>query len=283
VASKGGYMSRIRHTSAGGAITLITLGGLAAAIAAVTLAGCAGSASSGSPPTSSAGATPTGSATPPSPQDTFAVALKDDKRALDQGVLSYRAPGPLKTGQTYELAVTVTDIGKHTQVAILSAQQVSQETGLVIFPKDVPTGGIVGLRIATCIDLTCVKITDERQAIASKGDSAEWEWDITAHAPGAAMINLTAATYAGASRTVLREEIVPIKLRVRATAAFTHSKAARAHHREVTAATGFVNTTAGLITTISGAVVAIAGAATWVASRVRRKSRKKQKQDAPPA
>jgi hypothetical protein len=246
---------------------------LAAALSGVlgVLAGCS----------SSPGGS-TGVPTSAAPQADFAARLQADDKALDQGQLSYVRPGTLTTGTPAELRVTVQDIGLHPG-HLLTIRDASSITGQVIYPRDVPTGGIVGLQITTCGNLACQAQNDARQAIVGKGSVASWEWLLTPRNAGAALVVIRASTYDGNSSTVLREEIVDIRLTTKASPALRHHRQAQHRSHEITATKNFIDTAAGLITTIGGAVVVVAGGVTWVLARRQKKKKKKKKTTQKPA
>lgn len=225
---------------------------------------------------------PGGSTGPPTsapPQANFAARLQADDKALDQGQLSYVRPGTLMTGAPAELRVTVQDIGLHPG-HLLTIRDASSTTGQVIYPRDVPTGGIVGLQITTCGNLACQAQSDTRQAIVGKGTGASWEWRLTPRNPGPALVVIRASTYDGNSSTVLREEIVNIRLTTKASPALRHHRQAQHRSHEITATKNFIDTAAGLITTIGGAVVVVAGGITWVLARRKKKKKKRKKKPA---
>jgi hypothetical protein len=193
---------------------------------------------------------------PPSPQDLLQQHLTQDERALDKGALTYPALPILKPDQLITLTVTVTDLGKHPGGS-MTAQAYSQVSGLIVYPGDVPTGGIVGLHL-TCTNVHCQALSNTRQAIVGLGTSRSWSWDLTPLQPGPASVVITAATYDGITSTVLDQEIIPVSLKVEKGPWWT------ALDGWWHAMTNFATTTAGLITTIGGAVAVIAGGAEWV-------------------
>jgi hypothetical protein len=251
---------------------------LAAAVTGILLtmlaAGCGhgSSSSSGTGVQSSSSGTgqtsnPARSASPGgtlSGQQLFTTRLADDRKALDRGVLSYSPLGRPKTGATVQFEVSVTDTGKGPQLVRLTSFG-----GMTVDQQDVPTGGVVGVQIVTCDDLTCDSMSDLRQPVLSKGQQAIWLWNVTAGTPGPALIMLRADTYDENSGLTLSTEYVTIKASVVATSAYT----AQQHHKKIlgiaTSATGVIVT----IGSVAGAIVAVGGIVGWVINR--RKSKAK--------
>jgi hypothetical protein len=194
----------------------------------VLVAACGSSGSTGN---GTGEATPT----PPTPpaaanengQVFLATRLRADYSELDRGVLAYSPLKTLKTGQFTEFDAWVTDIGKHAPAQTSSVSEVSGLSGLTVYPRDVPTGGILTLQV-TCVNLTCQSLTvpSPRQAVVVIGQPVEWEWSVTANKPGAAVISLTADTYDEGTDTVLGQEAVQINLTVQATQAYKNRLAA---------------------------------------------------------
>lgn len=249
---------------------------VAAAVTGILLsmlaAGCSSSSSSSgigvqtSNPTSSA--SPGGTI---SSQQLFTTRLADDRKALDRGVLSYSPLGRPKTGATVQFEVSVTDTGKGPQLVRLTSF-----SGMTVDQQDVPTGGVVGVQIVTCEDLTCDSMSDLRQPVLAKGQQASWLWNITAGTPGPAVIMLRADTYDENSGLTLSTEYVTIKANVVATSAYT----AQQHHKKVL---GIATSVTGAIVTIgsvAGAIVAVGGIVGWAINR-RQSNRRKSKAKAP--
>jgi hypothetical protein len=252
---------------------------VAAAVTGILLtmlaAGCGSSSNSsgsGVQSSSSSGSgvqtsNPTSSASPGGPisgQQLFTTRLADDRKALDRGVLSYSPLGRPKTGATVQFEVSVTDTGKGPQLVRLTSFG-----GMTVDQQDVPTGGVVGVQIVTCDDLTCDSMSDLRQPVLAKGQQAIWLWNITAGTPGPALIMLRADTYDENSGLALSTEYVTIKANVVATSAYT----AQEHHKKIL---GIATSVTGAIVTIgsvAGAIVAVGGIVGWAISR--RKSNKR--------
>jgi hypothetical protein len=199
--------------------------------------------------------------------------LSADEQALDKGILTYAPLPALKADLPVVLTVTVTDLGKHPS-SFLTAQEYSQATGMVVYPGDVPTGGIVGLRLTCTANVYCQELSSTRQAVVGLMASQTWSWDLTALQPGPTSVVITAATYDGTTDIVLNEEIIPVRLTVEtgpwwaAVYSFWHTM------------TSFALTTAGLITAIGGAGAVIAGCIGWAR---RRRTRTAQTQSGPKA
>ena len=91
---------------------------------------------------------------------------------------------------------------------------------MIVASDDVPTGGIVGIQIATCFNLTCDSMSSPKQPVLQQGMQATWLWQITAGTPGPAQIMLRVDTYDQGSGQTLAEEFVSVNGSVAATAAF---------------------------------------------------------------
>jgi hypothetical protein len=193
----------------------------------------------------------------PTPQDLLQQRLTQDERALDKGVLTYPALPTLKTNMPITLTVTVTDLGKHPG-GWMPAQEYSIETGMIVYPGNVPTGGIVGLHLTCTTNVYCQALSSARQAIIGLDTSRMWSWDLTPLRPGPTSVVITATTYEETTDIVLDEEIIPIGLKVEESPWW----AALDDWWHTT--TNFVTTTAGMITTIGGAVAIIVGGARWL-------------------
>jgi hypothetical protein len=167
----------------------------------LTLSACGGAPSSGS----------AGQAQPPLSQRLFRVRLLADDKALDRGMLKYQAPRSLATGAGAVLTVQVTDLGRHAGSSALPRYR-----GWVVYPDDVPTGAILGVR-ASCRDLACAADSATRQSVLVPGESVGWSWQLSAQAPGTAHIWLVATTYDQNSNISLHET-QPIEITVVVTA-----------------------------------------------------------------
>jgi hypothetical protein len=204
----------------------------------------------------------------PVAQDLFQQHIIQDERALDKGVLTYPALPTLKAGLPAMLSVTVTDLGEHPGGSVTN-QYYSQNTDMVVYPRNVPTGGIVALHLTCVASVYCQALSSTRQAIIGFSASKTWDWDLTPLQAGSTSVTITATTYDGDTTTVLDEEIIPIRLTVEEGPWWA----------EVDdwwhAITRFTNTTAGLITTVGGAVAVVAGGAGWMR---RKRARKDQSQ-----
>jgi hypothetical protein len=208
-----------------------------------------------------------GIANPPSLQQLLQRDIKRDQEALDKGALTYHRPGRLYPNKPFTLRVTVTDIGKHP-TGVWSAAYLSYTLGLVVYPGDVPTGGIVSLSATLCANLRCNSLdAGPTQAIVGLGSSASWSWQLVPEQPGKASITLAASIYDGYSNITLSEEIIPISFGISAESDFH-----RSYSHEISKATGFINSVAGLVTSIGGAIALIAGG---IASIIRWKRSRK--------
>lgn len=144
----------------------------------------------------------------------------------------------------------VTDVGRHAETAALPSYR-----GWVVYPDDVPTGGILGVRV-TCTDVACAAQSTTRQPVLTQGESVTWFWQLSAQAPGTAHIWLVATTYDQNSNISLHETS-PIEITVQVTATPGYW------------ATKIGNFTKGLIGLVGfGALVTAAG---WIWRRLRKK------------
>jgi hypothetical protein len=165
-------------------------------------------------------------------------------------MLKYQAPRLLATGAEADLTVQVTDLGRRAETAALPSYH-----GWVVYPDDVPTGGILGVR-ATCSDLACAAQSTTRQSVLAPGETVGWSWQLSAQAPGTAHIWLVATTYDQNSNISLHETN-PIEITVVVTATPGYW------------ATKIGDWTKGLIGLVGfGALVTAAG---WIWRRLRKK------------
>jgi predicted RNA-binding protein with TRAM domain len=190
--------------------------------------------------------------------------LKRDVQAFDRGVLAYSPIASLKTGTSTTFDVTVTDVGRSAQEAT-----VTEVNGKVVYQQDVPTGGIVGIQIARCQNLTCDSESSATQPVLSPGDKATWSWQITAGRPGPAEIKLRVDTYDQGSRQTLSEEIVPVAAKVVPTAAWNQQQS----HKKISNATKSGVNLVVTLGSLAGAIVAIATIVGWLVNRGRRRKR----------
>lgn len=147
----------------------------------------------------------------PVSQRLFRVRLLADDKALDRGMLRYQAPRSLATGAGAVLTVQVTDLGRHAE-----SSAPPRYRGWVVYPDDVPTGAILGVR-ASCSDVACAAQSATRQSVLVPGESAGWSWQLSARAPGTAHVWLVATTYDQNSNISLHE-MQPIEITVVVTA-----------------------------------------------------------------
>ena len=217
------------------------------------------------------------SADPGPGQDIYAARLRQDEQSLDRGVLAYSPIGSLKTAAITQFEVVVTDVGRGRPTA-----QLATYNGMTIYQQDVPTGGIVGIQIVGCENLTCQQQSSARQPVLVRGDSAVWIWQITAGMPGPAKITLRVDTYDQGSAQTLHEEIFPVNAEVTPSPAYNHEQ----RHQAITS---MAKSIAGDIVTIGSvatAILAIGGVVGWVVAdrRSQRKTnrRKKGKNGRPP-
>jgi hypothetical protein len=215
-----------------------------------------------------------GSGAPPNPQVLLQQQLSASEKALDRGVLTYPVIPALPTNTPFMLTVTVTDVGKHPP-GHMAARAFSEESGLVVYGRNVPTGGILNLSLTCPSTLYCQAIGDARQAIAGTGSSGSWSWNITPLRSGATSAVMTAMTYDGTSNVILAEEDIPVTLEIQ-EGAWSASL-----DTWWGTTTTFVTTTAGQITALGGAATVIAGGVAWVRRRRAKKAENPAKQATP--
>lgn len=223
----------------------------------ILLAGCGGAPETTSPPNSGSHA--------PSQQDLYRAELAKDYQSLDRGVLSYSQLGSPKTAVTTQFEVTVTDVGRGPQLT-----RVTESGGMNVYQQDVPTGGIVGVQIVKCSNLTCSSESDLRQPVLDEGQAASWWWSVTAGTPGPASITLRADTYDQGSTQSLSEEIINVNVQVVSTPAFSHQQT----HKKIVNTTKSVVSDVETIGSIAGAIVAVGGIVGWLATRRRNRNGK---------
>jgi hypothetical protein len=215
-----------------------------------------------------------GSPAPPAQQQLYTATLLKDYESLDRGVLSYSPIGSLKTAATAQFEVTVTDTGKGPQLARLA-----DFNGMTVYQQDVPTGGIVGVQIVTCGNLTCASLSDPRQPVLVKGQQANWFWSITAGTPGPALITLRADTYDQGSTQTLKTEIINVKVNVIPTPAFNNQQT----HKKIAGAAKSVTGDIETIGSVAGSIVAVGGIVGWLYVKRRKGKATPESKPAAPA
>lgn len=229
--------------------------GMALLLGVLTFALLAGGCG-GAPPTR------TGRSGPPA-QQLFKVRLLNDDKSLDRGVLSYQVPATMATGGSTILNVQVTDIGK----AANGTAPMPGGAGWVLVPRDVPTGGMVGIR-ASCDGISCDAQAPERQPVLSLGQAGSWFWELSAQNPGTARILLTPTTYDQNTNIPLHvSQPIEITVTVTATSGYWLTKTA--------------NWVKALIGLVGVGAIVTAVQAVWRRQRKRKKTGAEEKQ-APP-
>jgi hypothetical protein len=233
----------------------------------ILAAGCSSSSSSSNNGSSSSGSN-NGSAGPPVParQVVYVRQMRQDLQSLDRGVLSHSQIGSLKTAAATQFEVTVTDLGKDPILTTASGPQ-----------QNVPTGGMVGVQIVACVNLTCNSESDLRQMVLYKGQRAQWFWSITAGTPGPAMITLRANTYDQGSTLSLSEEIFQVNVNVVPTPAFNNQQT----HKKIAAATKSVVGVFETLGVMAGAIVAVGGIVGWFIMMTRKRNANPQGEQQP--
>jgi hypothetical protein len=190
-----------------------------------------------------------------------AMKLTADDRSLDRGVLTYQLPGTLEAGELGYLSVTVTDIGKHPKAVARVVAASAQRT----YSQNVPTGSFVAVR-ATCDGLTCQLLGPAQRPVLAQGDSATWNWTLTAHNAGVADIFLVAITYDLPTGKPLNVTSPPVKIPVvvraapRPSPSPTTAPTRHAPHPPMVAKTvSFIDNSAHQVEVVCGAIVAIIG------------------------
>lgn len=235
---------------------------LASSLFILVAAGCSGYGSGGGSTASPAPVPPRNGAAAPSQQDLYRAVLLKDLQSLDRGVLTYSQTGNPKTGTTIQFEVTVTDVGRGPQLS-----RVTESRGMNVYQQDVPTGGIVGVQIIKCANLTCSSESSVRQPVLYQGQTATWWWSITAGTPGPAMITLRADTYDRGSAQSLSEEILTVTPEIVPTPAFNRQQS----HKKLASATNSVIGDIEKIGSVAGAVVAVGGVVGGVVAWIRKR------------
>jgi hypothetical protein len=167
----------------------------------------------------------------------------------------------------------VTDIGKKSPKQDTPALEMSKRTGLVVYPKDVPTGGYVAVRIKSCLNLSCDSQSSARRLVEPH-QFAQWYWRVSATAPGPALISLKVDTYKESSAEVLSEEIVLVNVKVRASSHYTPTASPTSTQLAVTGG-GSSNGVTIMVAVIGGVFAVIAA---WVGAKAGQKRRRRRGQ-----
>ena len=200
----------------------------------------------------------------PTPQDVYKAMLGRDLQSLDRGLLAYSPISSLKTGTSTEFDVLVKDIGRGPQSAV-----VAEVDGLLVYQQDVPTGGIVGVTVVLCKNLTCNSESSPTQPVLFPGDVATWRWQITAGTPGPAEIILRADTYDQGSQQTLSEEIIPITGKVVPTPTFNKQQS----HKNIANITKSGVNLIVTIGSIATSIIAVGGLIGWLVMKKRQRKR----------
>lgn len=208
--------------------------------------------------------TPTSSSPSESGQSLYVARLMEDEQSLDRGVLLYSPIGNLNTGAMREFSVIVLDVGRGPQHG-----QVPEFNGMTVDQQDVPTGGIIGVQIVGCENLTCQSQSYPEQPVLVEGQHAQWYWLITAGTPGPAEITLRVGTYDQGSAQVLAEEIVRINAEVVPTPIYNNQQRHKAIVSTAKSVVGDIVT----IGSVATAILAVGGVVGWVVARRRKKGK----------
>lgn len=269
-----------RHSNGLAIVIGVAVAGIAAVLAVILgVVGRTQQSGPGMPqPAPSAAPSVTGGAPPPGPsgQTIYTARLRKDKLSLDRGLLAYSPIRLLDTAATTQFEVIVTDVGRGPQHGY-----VTEYKGMAVYQKDVPTGGIVGVQIVGCEDLTCHGDSSAAQPVLALGDSATWYWQITAGVPGIAGITLRVDTYDQGSQQTLSEELFSVGAKVVPTASYDHQQS----HTKITSAAKSVVTGIGTVGSIAAAILAVGGLVGWIITKQwkgrktkgRRRSKKAQR------
>jgi len=186
-----------------------------------------------------------GSAVPGPGQDTYREGLRKDEQSFDHGVLTYSPLGTLGTSAISQFKVVVTDVGRHPQHV-----QFASYHGMAVYQPDIPTGGLVGVRIVGGENLKWQQQSSPEQEVLARGASATWYWQISAGMPGPAEITLRVDTYDQGSGQTLHEEMFRVSGNVTPSPAYQHQQ----HHKMI----------AGMAKGVAGGLVKIGSVATAI-------------------
>jgi hypothetical protein len=211
--------ARLSRRAAWPILGLLLLGALLAGCSS-SASGSSGSGSSGSGP-SSGGGLGVGASNPGPPAAQAEGVLSQqllnnerltaNMRALQRGVLTYRAPGAMKTGQQgVFLSATVKDLGDNP----IATTTYSSTPGQVTYQHNAPTGGYVAVK-ATCVGyLTCQLVTSLELPLTELGQSGTWTWALSATDPAIAHIYLVEYVYNVNTKTPLSQTNYPIDISI---------------------------------------------------------------------
>jgi hypothetical protein len=220
------------------------------------------------PPPCCVTSSPGGARPPIPPQQIFAATLHKDMQSLDRGVFAYSPITGLETSAMTTFEVEVTDVGRGPQLGRYTGYD-----GMVVYQQDVPTGGIVGVQIVSCENLTCLAESSFKQLVLVPGEVAVWYWQITAGIPGPAKIIVRADTYDQGSDQTLREELIQINAEVLPTAAYTHQQS----HAKIAHAAKSVVDDIVTIGSVATAILAVGGVVAWIFTRRRKQGKPNQR------
>ncbi|MFC4031719.1 hypothetical protein ACFO3J_09535 [Streptomyces polygonati] len=189
--------------------------GVAALWLSVLLIGMAAACESVGPSGSSGDPSPGGTTSPAAlvGQAAYALAIRQDQRSLDKGLLVHTDLRRLDAGAEADFLVTVTDLGRKPPLSSdRDAPRVRVRAGEVASDQNIPTGGDLGVT-ASCTGLGCEEISRERQPVVGTGSSAVWSFVVRADRPGTGHIRISAVVYRLNTDEVL-DAAIPVEVTV---------------------------------------------------------------------
>ncbi|MEU1268660.1 hypothetical protein [Streptomyces sp. NPDC005799] len=144
--------------------------------------------------------------------DLLASIVNDRKHLLD-GSLSYAPSVSVPVGGSLRYDVVLTARGEKSRRAVRMAVQT----------RVFRVGGMQGARLtADSQKVRAVLLSEARQPIAGPGESAVWQWSVSADEPGDYELGLTVITYQGETGRALETLNPPIDVRLNVHDTWSH-------------------------------------------------------------
>ncbi|MGW3118827.1 hypothetical protein ACWDBW_17080 [Streptomyces sp. NPDC001107] len=147
-------------------------------------------------------------------QAALEASIRNDRKHLFDGSLTYTPDVSMSVGGHLTYAVILTARGEK------SSRRVAQAA---LETRVFRVGGWQGAGLsADDPDVKTVLHGPKRHAIAAPGETAQWQWGVSADEPGAYDLALTVITYQGETNRALETLDPPIKIRLKVYNTWSH-------------------------------------------------------------
>lgn len=146
-------------------------------------------------------------------QTDLLASIVNDRKQLFDGSLAYAPSVSVPVGGSLRYDVVLTARGETSRRATRTAVQT----------RVFRVGGMQGARLTPYSrQVRTVLLSEARQPIARPGDSALWEWSVSADEPGDYELGLTVITYQGGTKRALETLNPPIDVHVKVRDTWSH-------------------------------------------------------------